>query len=867
MRINCQLLNLFEPMKSFIYYLATFLLLTIPADCLYAQTTHAHSTSRQWKGIDVDGLLENPDADFLQNGKKIYLYNVGTGRFAIEGGTWGMEARLFYEDFGRQMILRKAEGKVRIDPLVVEQNNADKRSLICNVPTVTRDNGWVDANVKCSFTTILDGPKAYEHWHFVRVEEPGSNSEYHTYYMYQQHNKKYKGLSGIQFYLGAAYGEWCSDGTLTYSDGTPNDKGNGYYVHLDDDRSCWTTAGQATSSDLTLPYKNEEKVLVNGDMVPIKELYQWRIISEDEFNSVLNEEVVGLNPSISSLVPDRDFMRNSNDFYPYWVVSPASTTPASGEGRYGYTWGNYQKNTNQKDNRYFEEAWDAPVRLKKAFQDIKKAKFGFMSFEGIGTVSVTFKLPLAGWYQIESCAVNFGPDNHNAYMYAQAGGVTLTDEQMQSNVRARYGYGEVELLQKSAIDDINIYEDITFPNSKDRKNEDLNLAIGQVLTFHGDDYRRKFLVYVDPQNFRNGGDFEKLTIGFRKDNATRNSKPWTKDGKNYFYDTDWLCADDIKVSYMGLAPAFLYEDEEDLQYLVYDENKIEERPSAQPDGRYSGALCMERTLQKGKWNSFSCPVPLTGEQIRSAFGEDAVLAKLNSIGGMSQNSNVIDFETVELKPTDPLTKVVEPGKFYLLWPTADPITGEDPLGREKTYYSLGRNFFSVNPDEDENYKPQKVNTSVFTENYTVSSYKNANDGEAFVCYVRTPGYSDFTVNGDGEYDGTTDTKGVFAPNGSYVVSGGKFYEINKDTRIKGFRGWIKLDHSIFDGPSASVKMAFDGVIDNGEGINGIDMSELVPIPVSSDTAVYDLSGIKVGVVGDQLKKGIYIVRGKKFVVK
>ena len=29
-------------MKSFIYYLATFLLLTIPADCLYAQTTKQH---------------------------------------------------------------------------------------------------------------------------------------------------------------------------------------------------------------------------------------------------------------------------------------------------------------------------------------------------------------------------------------------------------------------------------------------------------------------------------------------------------------------------------------------------------------------------------------------------------------------------------------------------------------------------------------------------------------------------------------------------------------------------------------------------------------------------------------------------------
>ena len=226
---------------------------------------------------------------------------------------------------------------------------------------------------------------------------------------------------------------------------------------------------------------------------------------------------------------------------------------------------------------------------------------------------------------------------------------------------------------------------------------------------------------------------------------------------------------------------------------------------------------------------------------------------------------VIDFKTVPLKPEDPLTAVVQPGQFYLLWPTADPITGEDPLGREKTYYSLGRNFFSVNPNEPD-YQKVSTNENDFTVNYTVSSYNDANNGQAFVTYVRTPGYSDFTVNSSGTYTGST-ANGIFAPKGSYVVSRGKFYEINKDTPIKGFRGWIKLNHSIFDDSSSSVKIAFDGVIDNGEGVSGIDMTEFMPLPVSSDTAVYDLSGIKVGVVGDQLKKGLYIVRGKKFVVK
>ena len=88
------------------YFVAILVLLTTIAytDTLFApeeqtEETFAHSTRRHWKGIDVTTVLNNPD--FATNGKKIYLYNVGTDRFIIEGGNWGMEGRLFHEDFGR----------------------------------------------------------------------------------------------------------------------------------------------------------------------------------------------------------------------------------------------------------------------------------------------------------------------------------------------------------------------------------------------------------------------------------------------------------------------------------------------------------------------------------------------------------------------------------------------------------------------------------------------------------------------------------------------------------------------------------------------------------------------------------------------
>ncbi len=113
-----------------------------------------------------------------------------------------------------------------------------------------------------------------------------------------------------------------------------------------------------------------------------------------------------------------------------------------------------------------------------------------------------------------------------------------------------------------------------------------------------------------------------------------------------YYDTDWVCADDLRTSYMGLSPVFFYEDEEDLNYLSHDERYRElftanEYVPAKLDGRYAGAANLQRKFTVGEWNTFAFPLPLTGEQIRYAFGDYSDLLKLNSIGGLSNNDCII----------------------------------------------------------------------------------------------------------------------------------------------------------------------------------------------------------------------------------
>ena len=63
----------------------------------------------------------------------------------------------------------------------------------------------------------------------------------------------------------------------------------------------------------------------------------------------------------------------------------------------------------------------------------------------------------------------------------------------------------------------------------------------------------------------------------------------------------------------------------------------------------------------------------------------------------------------------------------------------------------------------------------------------------------------------------------------------------------------------------NARISIDGVIDE-DGATGIDATSIVPQRLADDTDVYDLGGRKVGTLGMTLPKGIYIVKGKKFMV-
>ncbi len=865
-------------------YALLFLMTFVLVGGLKAQTqqTHAEATSQQWKGIDVNaeviGNSAYPDDNTLEHGYPFLLFNVGTGRFIMQGGDWAMEGRLFFSDFGRTMYLYS---NGRINAAITESATATKNSF-CARPPEPFNKNWSATNYNTiNLTTLMDGSNQENYkmfWTFERVED-ASNTETYTYYMYQTSTKLFnisapngtgsiyngKPYGGKNFYLGAAWGE-CHNSVVG--------KGDGQFVFMDDDRSCWTTAEVRGNTN--------KLQLENGDEVEIQKLYQWRLISIDEFIEVLNDNGIGLNPSISSLIKDRDFTRNANDFYGNhdWTVSTLSGhTYENGTKRYPYTWGDYRKdksplsqNNQQTRGLINNEKWDSPVRLKEVFDKWtstsdndqaagkKNAKFGFMTFEGVGTVTTNFKAPKPGWYEIECAGFSMSSENHDAFLFARViadNQVNTPESSFAIPTENEPTYGVVTLGKLP-------YGTYT------KESYESCLLAGQELLFNRDDHRQKVWVLVSQEDFDAGK--KTIRLGFRKNEATKGGPEGNGNNIGY-YDTDWVCVDDIRASYMGIGPVFFYEDEEDLRYLSHEEADAErfsknEYAPAVKSGRYGGSANLLRKFTKGEWNTFSFPLALTGEQVRNAFGDDCELLKLNSIGNLSSNDCIIDFETVNLITLD---NVVTAGNLYMLKPTKEPIYGETPRGTMAHYYDLGRMFFSTKGDnEDPDYIYPKMNLSVWSGQQPVGSFNGTNNGCGYVTYTLTPNFSTFRVDRNGTKLASVDApEGSYAPKGSYAMSKGKMYELSRDTPIKGFRGWITLTHSIFtnaESAASGAKIAIDGIID-GEVPTIIDRNTVVPVNPNAVTAVYDLSGRKVGTSVEGLPKGLYIVGGKKLLVK
>lgn len=322
-------------------------------------------------------------------------------------------------------------------------------------------------------------------------------------------------------------------------------------------------------------------------------------------------------------------------------------------------------------------------------------------------------------------------------------------------------------------------------------------------------FEQSVLVYVS------GG--EDLTFGVEVEGGDVNS---------------WTCFDSFTLGYCGRGELNLIiaEDQESIEYLTQ-----------QVDTKKNQTLRLKRDLNTGQWNSLVLPVNLNAEQVTTAFGGSTKLAKLNRAEG-----NRIYFELVSLD--DKEATAIEAGQLYIINP-------QNPMkkGQPTKFHS------------------PEMQTPAIEDYYTINqvAFTNAPTAPRVENELMAGASSDGgRMQMVGTYIAIPKTEGANnpIPAKSYVLSGGKWmYATNGVNKVKGLRGWIETG---IGNTSKSLIFNIDGVDEEevSTGIDGLFVNGAETNTSISKTGVYSLSGQKIS-DNTNLPKGIYIVNGRKMIVK
>jgi hypothetical protein len=202
-------------------------------------------------------------------------------------------------------------------------------------------------------------------------------------------------------------------------------------------------------------------------------------------------------------------------------------------------------------------------------------------------------------------------------------------------------------------------------------------------------------------------------------------------------------------------------------------------------------VTLNRTIKADLWNTFVVPFTITNAELKAAFGDDVEVAQFTgeTPNGTNANSCTVNFTRMEIP-------AVTPNKPVLLKTSTD----------GKTYNFEGRTIVAA-----------------------------------------TPVVAGTLYNFVGSYDATTTVAA-----GDYFFSGGKLWQSEGTTTIKGTRAYLKAN-------SAQGARIADFVVDD-EQVTAIDG---LTVENTQNGNLYNLNGQRVTTP----KKGLYIREGKKFVVK
>ena len=264
----------------------------------------------------------------------------------------------------------------------------------------------------------------------------------------------------------------------------------------------------------------------------------------------------------------------------------------------------------------------------------------------------------------------------------------------------------------------------------------------------------------------------------------------------------------------------------------YTPSGINRNPKGDNYYEYPVTYNIRRYFNVDKWESLILPCTLTGDQVKQTFGgdKDVKLSVFEKVDG-----TCVKFRTVDLD-----NEGIVAGKPYII-----------KVGKEA----------DIKTKENEYTFPWGINTMVKVKGpiYQVKG-------------VVPPTITDDVVTTEEITSGgyTVQFKGFYydpgaAPRNAYVVNNGNMYHLSSDwNNFVGTSWYVTITDA--QGHAKALSFSFDGD-SSTTAIENVTRQE--DAAVQTDGFVYNLSGQRVGTRNNMsnLSSGIYIVAGKKVVVK
>ena len=812
--------------RSWSVGIATALLAAAPfvASAQSNVTTGGENSSATGKGVDdlpghtFEELKAKitSDCSFDDPSKVFFLYNVGSGKFLNMGGYWGMHVAL--KDY--PMPLWTREGT----PL--ENSSVTTPSINFTQNIATTDGSlmkWVKSgtNPTADIGVFCDRPKidknnhsGYDGWFFKKTTDSYGKDAYVIY---------------------------------TFTDPTPSasSETDGMYLTA-------FAEGQATA-DKNCGADTYANLFTNSTT---DDYSKWRVLTLQDFYDLLKESSENLNAPIdfSFYLKCPGFERGRTDING-WQTFTSSVATGS-YYRIGLQELNYRENTKVSNE---------PISLKRGSGEF----YNNGGFKTSSSYSYTF--PYSGTTpQTINAYENyrrfmskfFCMDVHgtHGYMYqkmyvkhpgtyvVQCKGYSNTPKaQLFAGVAGTDGQGESLFDGSKRTAMLSQVSHMTEAEKSRLHVAEQNMDYAGKEFYETNNYINSVTIDVTKEMISQAGpDGACIALGLYIGNPNDPTEKPSAD--------EWTVFDEFRVLYASNVKGkdlVLDELRGDLNYLkegVTYKNSI---------------LHLAKTFTMNRWNSFVLPVDLTANQLRTAFGNDVRLAKLKTL-----TETELQFETVNLNENTNIALVAY--QPYIIFPTktmdqCSPYTAT--ISETNKVVIQGEHFKIPNVTFKTTADGKNDLSQMDESNWTSQLTHDAGAITAYGTFVRTFGKEATQNETTGEW--TFSNKGTIRDGyddliGSYFFDQGNVYF--SDTRERGLRGfscWFKPNNN------ETPEVYIDGVKQEaaltaiGELIIGPEAANRY----GKNNGVYNLQGQRVGNTTEGLPSGIYIVNGRKYVVR